>query len=65
MRRESLIAFALMGLAAVPASADVSVGGDAPRIEAGSWYNLPRGVGSLKPKHLDGQIVMVEFWATW
>ena len=54
----------LMGMA-VAAPAGVSVGDEAPKITAGAWYNLPGGMKKLTNDHLKGQIVMVEFWATW
>lgn len=41
------------------------VGDEAPEVSADEWYNLPSGVKSLKKSHLQGQIVIVEFWATW
>ena len=56
---------AIAALTAVPAMAGVNVGDPAPPISAGSWYNLPKGIKSLTSKHLKGQLIMVEFWATW
>lgn len=43
----------------------VEVGDDAPEIDPGTWYNLPKGMKTIKAKDLKGQIVLVEFWATW
>ncbi len=65
MRARSLLASAALACASMPALADVKVGDKAPEIVAGSWYNLPKQVKRLTSDHLKGQIVMVEFWATW
>jgi hypothetical protein len=46
-------------------SKDLKVGDRAPLIEAGVWYNLPKGLKHLAMSDLKGQIVLVEFWATW
>ncbi len=43
----------------------VEVGDEAPEIDPGTWYNLPKGMKTIKSKDLKGQIVLVEFWATW
>jgi len=40
-------------------------GDKAPPLSAGSWLNLPEGMKTLKAKDLTGQILFVEFWATW
>jgi hypothetical protein len=40
-------------------------GDKAPPLNAGSWLNLPEGMKTLKAKDLTGQILFVEFWATW
>lgn len=55
----------IVSFAAVPASADLQVGDRAPGLSAGKWFNLPKGVKQLQRKHLQGQVVVVEFWATW
>lgn len=65
MNRLGMILPALVAFVSVPVLADVQVGDEAPKISAVDWYNLPRGIRSLKQSHLDGQIVLVEFWATW
>lgn len=65
MTRSGMIASALVLALAAPGLAGVRVGDKAPSVSAGSWYNLPKGIKSLTPAHLKGQIVMVEFWATW
>lgn len=54
----------VMGIAG-PVVAEVGNGDKAPAISADAWHNLPEGSESLTPAHLKGQIVMVEFWATW
>lgn len=45
--------------------AEADIGGVAPPIAAGVWHNLPEGLKSLSKDDMKGQIVMVEFWATW
>ena len=56
----------VLGFALAPAFAEgPEVGDKAPEVAASEWFNLPSGVKSLKQSHLDGQIVIVEFWATW
>lgn len=64
-RKHLLMLAALVALTATPALAELDVGADAPEISASGWYNLPKGVKSLKASHLKGQIVMLEFWTTW
>lgn len=65
MRKRLLICSILVAGLASPVMAGVKVGDASPVISAGSWFNLPKGIESLTPAHLKGQIVMVEFWATW
>jgi hypothetical protein len=67
MRQRTVAALVVAALTALPAvaSAKVNVGDTAPEIKAASWYNLPEGVKSLSLKDLKGQVVMIEFWATW
>lgn len=60
-----LIAVVFIGPSASTAFADASVGRPAPAVAAEQWFNLPEGVEELRPEHLKGQIVAVEFWATW
>ncbi|MBX3396255.1 MAG: redoxin domain-containing protein [Phycisphaerae bacterium] len=48
-----------------PARADVNIGDKAPEITVDKWYNLPKGKKSVTKADLKGQIVVVEFWATW
>ena len=48
-----------------PAAAQTEVGDKAPEWDAEQWFNLPPGMKSLKPADVLGQIVVVEFWATW
>ena len=65
MNRRFFAASALIALSAMPARGQIGVGAEAPKLDAGSWLNLPPGISSLAPAHLKDQIVMVEFWATW
>ena len=65
MFSRSLLLLALLGSAFSPAMAGVKVGDQAPDITAGSWANLAPGMKTLPPEYLKGQIVMLEFWATW
>lgn len=65
MGRKSLLLLMLLGNVASPALAGVKVGDPAPDITAGAWSNLPPGMKTLPPEYLKGQIVMLEFWATW
>lgn len=65
MRRHLVMLSILAAGLTAPVMAGVQVGDKSPAISAGSWYNLPKGIKSLTPAHLKGQIVMVEFWATW
>jgi hypothetical protein len=43
----------------------VKVGDAAREIMAGEWFNLPGKGASPKLADFKGQIVMLEFWATW
>jgi hypothetical protein len=63
--RNRIAAMAAALFAAAPALAEVNVGDKAPSIRVGAWYNLPKGVSGLQDQHMRGQILMVEFWATW
>ena len=65
MTRKALLLMVLLGGVASPALAGVKVGDQAPAINAGDWSNLPRGLKTLPQEYLKGQIVMLEFWATW
>ena len=66
MRSRNIVAaLAIAVFAAVPAVAVVKIGEKVPSLNVGTWYNLPDGVDTLKDEHLRGQILMVEFWATW
>jgi thiol-disulfide isomerase/thioredoxin len=64
MQARLLLAIVVIAVATTPLLA-VEVGDKAPEIKASDWYNLPSGMKTLKPAQLSGQIVMVEFWATW
>lgn len=48
-----------------PARAGVNVGDKSPEITVDKWYNLPKGKKAVTKADLKGQIVVVEFWATW
>ncbi len=65
MRQTLVLAAGLGLLATTLASAAVNVGDKAPNVEVGKWLNLPSGVSKLSLSDLKGQVVMVEFWATW
>ena len=65
MTRKVLLLLALLGSVAIPAQAAVKVGDSAPEISAAEWTNLPKGLKTLPQEYLKGQIVMLEFWATW
>ncbi len=65
MTRRLLLATGLCMVFASGAVAEVKVGERAPAVAASKWWNLPKGMTRLDPKDLKGQIVLVEFWATW
>lgn len=66
MKTSVLAMLGVLGLVFAPAFAEgPEVGDKAPEVTAEKWYNLPSGIKTLKPSHLEGQIVIVEFWATW
>jgi hypothetical protein len=44
---------------------DVGVGDKAPKLTAGSWFNLPQGMSRIRSKDLEGQVILLDFWATW
>ncbi len=44
---------------------EVKVGDDAPDISAVEWFNLPGDMKDISPKDLTGQIIVLDFWATW
>ena len=48
--------------AVAPALAGVEVGDKAPEIHGGKWYNAK---GTVSLAKLRGQIVVIDFWATW
>ena len=53
--------FALAG--ATPAALALSVGDEAPPISAAKWFNAKGGPVTLEK--LRGQVVALDFWATW
>lgn len=53
-------ALLLAGMAPM-ASSQVWVGADAPEIEVKQWFNIEEASIS----ELRGQVIMLEFWATW
>lgn len=59
------MAVCICALASVPAYGELSPGDKAPAFSVGEWYNLPAGMKNLTLNDLKGQVVMVEFWATW
>lgn len=65
MTRYMLVLIGSLLLVAAPAAAQTEVGDKAPEWDADEWYNLPGGMKSLKPSDVAGQIVVLEFWATW
>ncbi len=60
-----VVSSCLFALAGGQALAQPQVGQKAPEVNVGEWFNLPGGMKSVQAKDLKGQIVMVEFWATW
>jgi len=44
------------------AAGEVAIGGSAPEVEASEWINTDEG---LSLAGLQGEVVLVEFWATW
>lgn len=65
MVRKTLLLTALLCGVVTPGWASPNAGDTAPTIAAGSWTNLPNGMTTLPQEYLKGQIVMLEFWATW
>ena len=67
MKLSSILLVGIVALIAAPATApaDLAIGDRAPGLSAGKWFNLPGDIKQLQRKHLEGQIVVVEFWATW
>ena len=65
MSRRILLAGAVCAALAGTAQAAPKVGDKAPQIGAAYWWNLPKGMKSMDLSDLKGQVVMVEFWATW
>ncbi len=65
MRRALVLGSSLCLLLSTGALADVGVGDKAPKLSAGSWFNLPQGMSRISMKDLKGQVVLLDFWATW
>lgn len=65
MLNRILISLSLLALVTANVCADVKVGDIAPPISADKWFNLPKGKKGIKQSDLRGQIVVIEFWATW
>ncbi len=61
------VGLCLLLLIGTPALADPEVdkGAVAPAITPKYWINLPKGTATVRPEDLKGQVVMVEFFATW
>ncbi len=65
-RRSGPVALAVLALAASSALGGPLEEGDrAPIVTATNWWNLPKGVKRITLNDLKGQVVLVEFWATW
>ncbi len=62
MRRAGILAVSLVTLAAQVASAQVSVGKDAPEIEAEEWLNIDEPISLAD---LDGMVVILYFWVSF
>ncbi len=65
MKRALFLSPGLCLLLAFGAMGDVGVGDKAPKLTAGSWFNLPQGMSRISSKDLAGQVILLDFWATW
>ncbi|MBN2560382.1 MAG: hypothetical protein JXQ75_05570 [Phycisphaerae bacterium] len=65
MKRQLLLACGLCAVLAPGAMGDPGIGDKAPKVSAGSWWNLPEGLKSAGTETFQGQVVLVEFWTTW
>lgn len=66
VRRVGPAALTVLALAASSALGGPPEEGDrAPNVTATTWWNLPKGVKRVTLNDLKGQVVLVEFWATW
>lgn len=68
MRTRAILTGILLVLAATPAFAQkepLKEGDKAPKLEAETWFNLPKGMKTLEPADLKGQIVIAVFWAEY
>jgi len=62
MNRRAFVFAGLLPFALAAPAMALKVGDMAPEIHAGKWYNAKNGVTLAK---LKGQIVLIDFWATW
>ncbi|MFH1419896.1 MAG: redoxin domain-containing protein [Planctomycetota bacterium] len=60
-----LFGVSVSAFAVSPALAEVKEGDDAPEITAVEWFNLPGDMEDISQKDLKGQIIVLDFWATW
>jgi thiol-disulfide isomerase/thioredoxin len=72
MRRVGVLALGVLAACTAPAAGEPKIGNRAPKIgerapqiDAATWFNLPQGLKHLGMSDLRGQIILVEFWATW
>lgn len=62
MNKRALLFTSLMSVAVAAPALALEVGDKAPEIHGGKWYNSKSPVSLAK---LKGQIVLIDFWATW
>ncbi len=62
MNKRALMFSSLMCVAIATPALALKVGDKAPEIHGGKWYNSKGDVTLAK---LKGQIVLIDFWATW
>lgn len=65
MARKLGLAAVLTLVGSVVLAGPLQEGDPAPSITATAWWNLPKHVKRVTLRDLKGQIVLVEFWATW
>jgi thiol-disulfide isomerase/thioredoxin len=68
MKTHAMLIAAVLAFTTTPAFAQkepLKDGDKAPKLEAEAWFNLPKGMKTLNPSDLKGQIIIAEFWATW
>lgn len=62
MNQRTLLFASMFSVAMASPAMALKVGDKAPEIHAGKWHNAKNGVSLAK---LKGQIVLIDFWATW